>query len=175
MRSCEPLTRSFRENGGRERPEDFAVLDSLVQNFFHLRAPRIGDDTPVAERSRTPFGASLKPPENFPVGDNRGSSADQVFFWQFGDRTASLRDTARADSVANLRVREARTPVSVIHHKGAWLPKNLVPHVKCGSDRESSIPRSGLYVNLFEWRGFENFPVGHAIERHSAGKAQRLP
>ena len=47
-------------------------------------------------------------------------------------------------------------------------------HEISGADREPRISRGRLHEDLLEWRLIENFPIGHAIERHAAGQAHRL-
>ena len=47
-------------------------------------------------------------------------------------------------------------------------------HVIRGANRQARVARRGLHENLFERRLVENFPVGHAIERHAAGQAHRF-
>src|SRR6202521_3731150 len=175
MRFREPLARGFREDGWRERAEDFAVLDSPVQNLFHLHTPRVSDDAPVAERSRTPFSPALKPSKDFAIGDDSGRATNQFFLRQFDYGIAAVRNAARADRLANLRLCKSRPPISVIHHKRPRLPKNLVPDVKRSADGEPRIACGGLDVNFLEWRRLENFSVVHSIDRHSACQTHCLP
>ena len=80
----------------------------------------------------------------------------------------------RVSAAANLRGREARAPSGVLHHEFARPAENRVVHGKRGADGKSGISRSRLNENLFEGRGAENLSVGHAIESHAAGEAQRL-
>src|SRR5208282_3706486 len=77
MRLVKPLACFFRQNRRRKRPEYLPVLDALVQNLFHLRAPGVGHNAPVAERAGSPFGAALIPPQDFSFGNNRRSAAHQ--------------------------------------------------------------------------------------------------
>ncbi len=84
----------LREDGRCEGAEDFAVLDAAIQNFFHFRAARIGDDAAIAEGARSPFGAALKPAENFPVGDDLRGAAHEVGLGEFRDGITVMRDSA---------------------------------------------------------------------------------
>src|SRR5206468_4335698 len=80
--------------------------------------------------------------------------------------------SGRRGSATMLRL--PRAPVGMIHHKRARLAQNLVPDDERRTDGEPAVSRCWLNVNLLEWRGLKNLPVGHAVERHAAGQAHRL-
>src|SRR5258707_8710523 len=171
MGFIKPLAGFFGEDGGGEGAEDFAVLDAPVQYFFHLGAARVGDDTAVAERAGAPFGAALIPAEDFSVGDDGGGAAQEFFFREFGDCVAALRDGAGLYGGADFFGRIGGAPIGVIHREGAWLAEDLVPDGIGGADGDAGIPGGGVHVELFEWRGVENFSVCNAIEGDSTGEA----
>ena len=60
----------------------------------------IGDDAAIAERARSPFGAALKPAENFSVGNDLRGVAHQIGFGEFGDEVAFVRECAGVDGAA---------------------------------------------------------------------------
>src|SRR2546422_8570315 len=80
----------FREDRRRKRAKDFPMLDPAVQNLLHFRSARVGDDASIAKGARPPFGAALKPTEDFSIRDERSGPARQLFFSQFDDRVAAL-------------------------------------------------------------------------------------
>src|SRR2546429_4484579 len=113
------LPGGFCEDRRRKRAKNLPVLDPAVENSLHFRTARVRDDAPITKRARTPFGAALKPAENFPVRDDRGSAARQFFFGRFGDGIPTLCQAIRIDGTANLFTRISGSPVSMIHHEGA--------------------------------------------------------
>src|SRR5438132_10408251 len=151
MRLLEIFRRGFREDGRCKRAKDFAVLDAAVESVLHLRTPRVGDDAAISKRPRPPFGAALKPAEDFSSGDGRGAAARQFFFGKFGDAITILRKAARIDRAADFFSRIRWSPVGVIHHKRARLAQFLVPYIKRGAHRETRVPRRWMNVDLLEW------------------------
>src|SRR5258708_37136355 len=123
------LRRVFREYRRRKRGEDFPVLDPAIQNLLHFRTARVGDDAAIAQGARPPFGAALKPAENFSIRDDRGGAARQLLFSQFGDRIAALPQAIRLDRASNLIARITRSPVSALPRQRARLAEFLVPDV----------------------------------------------
>src|SRR5258707_1053912 len=111
MGFIKPLAGFFGEDGGGEGAEDFAVLDAAVENFFHFRAARVGDDAAVAKRAGAPFGAALIPAEDFSFGDDGGGAAQEFFFLKFGDGVAALRNTAGLYGGANFFGRIGGAPI----------------------------------------------------------------
>ena len=73
------------EDRRREGAKDFAVLDAAIQNVLHLRAARIGQNAAIAERARAPFGAALKPADDFSRGDVLRRGPEQCGFVEFRD------------------------------------------------------------------------------------------
>src|SRR4030095_12787465 len=59
--------RSVFENNRSEWPKGLAKLDLGVDDVFHLRSTRIGQDAAVAEGARAPFEPSLEPADHFLV------------------------------------------------------------------------------------------------------------
>src|SRR5690606_2056107 len=53
------------KNGRRKRAKGLAILDFPVNFIKHLRLPRIGQDTPISQRTRTKFHPSLEPADYF--------------------------------------------------------------------------------------------------------------
>src|ERR1700737_1262163 len=102
MRFFEVITSGFSKDGRREGTEDLAMLNSAIQNFFHFRPPRVGDDAAIAERPRSPFRAVLKPAENFSIGDDLRSVAHEVRLSEFGDGITVARKGAGIDRVTHL-------------------------------------------------------------------------
>ena len=137
-------------------------------------AARIGDDAAISQRARPPLGAPLKPAENFPGGDFLRRFLGNHFFVKLGNLHALALQAAGGDGRAHLLGRVARPPVGIFHDERTRLAENLMMHEISGADREPRISRSGLHEDLFERRLIENFPVGHAIERHAAGQANGL-
>ena len=158
----------FCENGRRKWAKGFAVFDAPVEDFLHLRTARVGDNAAIAKRARTPFGAALKPAEDFSIRDDRGGTLRQLFFVQFGDRIAVACQAIRLDRPPDFFARIARPPVSVVHYKRARLAENLMPNIKCRADRQSRVSGRRLHINLFERCGFKDLSIRHAIESHAA-------
>src|ERR1700733_1832820 len=101
MRLLEPLARGLCENRWREWAKNFAMLDAAIENVFHVGPPRISDDAAITQRARAPLGASLKPAQNFPLGDDRGGTLAEPFFVCFGNNESIVRDGARVDHLGN--------------------------------------------------------------------------
>src|SRR5436190_21814842 len=57
----EVLVQRLLQNRGRKWSELLAKLYLGVDQLAHVRAPRVGEDAPIAERSGTPLHASLEP------------------------------------------------------------------------------------------------------------------
>src|SRR5260370_35934 len=128
--------------------------------------------TPVRSR-RAEISAALKPAEIFPIGDYGGGTQRQLFFAQFGDGIATLRQSVRIDCAPDLFTRVSWSPVGVIHHEGARLTEFLMPDVVRGADRQATVYRRRMNVDLLERRRVKNFPVRDAIESYATGKAHR--
>src|SRR6266540_2713729 len=73
----EPLTNSFLHHRRRERAKRFPPLDLVVKYGLHVGAARVTEDRTVAERTRSPLHASLKPTHHLPLGDRLGGAAAQ--------------------------------------------------------------------------------------------------
>src|SRR5258708_12541053 len=156
------LRRVFSEYRRRKRAEDFPVLDPAIQNLLHFRTARVGDDAAIAQGARPPFGAALKPAENFSIRDDRGGAARQLLFSQFADRITAVRQVIRSNRAANLLASIAGPPVGMIHHERARLAKLLMPHVVRGPYREARPPPPPINVNLFDGCSVKNLPLSHA-------------
>src|SRR5256885_1282894 len=110
MRLFEPFAGFFRENRWSEGTENFAMLDPAIENFFHLRAARVGHDAAVSQRARSPFGTSLNPAKYFSIRNDGRRFLEQFFFGQFADCTAVFRKTRRLHRRANLNCSRKRRP-----------------------------------------------------------------
>src|ERR1700730_7632337 len=102
MRFFKIFPGGFGEDGGREGTKDFAVLDAAIQNFFHFRTTRIGDNAAIAERPRSPLGTVLEPTEDFSISNNLRGFAHEVRLSEFSDRITVTRKGAGIDSVSYL-------------------------------------------------------------------------
>ena len=71
------------QNGRRERTEPLAMLDACVQDVFHVGQSRMRDDGTVAERSRSPLHASLKPSHDIACCDLLCDCFEQRLAFQF--------------------------------------------------------------------------------------------
>src|SRR6185437_2220595 len=174
MRFLEPPTCGFGEDRWSERPEDFTVLDALVQYLLHLATPRVRDDTPVAEGSRPPFRAALKPPKNFSIGYDRGRALHQIISSKFLDPATAHPQSLCLNRVPDLIACISRPPISMIHHERTRLSQNLMPHIIRSPDGQPPIACRWLNVNLLKSRRIENFPIRHTIEGHSTRETHRL-
>ena|SRR5437764_12066005 len=67
----EPFADGFGEHGWGKGPKRFPSFYLGVENGFHIRASRIAEDRPIAERARSPFHAALKPAQNGTFGYRR--------------------------------------------------------------------------------------------------------
>src|SRR5262249_59389445 len=65
----EPLSNSFLHHRWRERAKRFPPLDLGIERGLHVRAAGVTEDRAVAERTRSPLHASLKPTDHLPLGD----------------------------------------------------------------------------------------------------------
>ena len=75
-----PFRDRFPQDGGRKRTERFPPFDSGIQNIFHIRPARIGQDRTVAQSARAPFHSPLKPADHFAVRDRLRRFAQQFLF-----------------------------------------------------------------------------------------------
>src|SRR5262245_4163641 len=57
-----PIRHMFAQDRRGEGAKGLSALDLAVKDLLHGCTPRIADDGAIAESSRTPFHASLKPP-----------------------------------------------------------------------------------------------------------------
>lgn len=91
------------QNGRRERTEPLAMLDACVQDVFHVGQSRMRDDGTVAERSRSPLHASLKPSHDIALCDLFCHSLQERFAFQFLIVQAGLLEIGFNATVGKLR------------------------------------------------------------------------
>src|SRR6266404_3697674 len=115
MRLLEILCSRFRQDRRRERPKVFSVLDAAIEDLFHFRTPRIGNNTSISQRARAPFAPALKPAEDFSIGHQGRRLANQFLFRQFRNAMPILREAARINRAANFLARISRSPRSEEH------------------------------------------------------------
>src|ERR1700722_16807182 len=102
MRFFEIVAGGFGEDGRRERTKDFAMFDAAIENFFHFRTTRIGNDAAITECARSPFGTALKPAQNFSIGNNLRSVAHKLRLGEFGDRITVTRKGTGIDGLTDV-------------------------------------------------------------------------
>src|ERR1700723_2508595 len=164
MRLLEVFAGRFFEDRRREGPEGLAVFDAAIQNFFHFRPPRIGQNAALAQRARAPFDAALKPSQNFSLGDMPRGGLNERSFFQLADLNVVARTPEFFHRAANFLGIELRTPPGMIHHEFTRASQNLMIYYECRADREARVTRRGLDVNALERRRIEDAPVGHAVK-----------
>src|SRR4030081_3375662 len=174
MGFLEIFSRRFRKYLRSEPPAYFPVLDPSVQNILHIGTARIGHDTAVAQRPWTPFGSPLKPAENFPGGNFFRCFFCEHFFGKFANFHALSLQAAGSHGSSHLRRSIARAPVSILHHKGTRLFKNLVMYKICCTNRQTRVSRCGLDEDLFERRLVKYFSVSNTIKCDPAGMTHSL-
>src|SRR2546427_443161 len=131
----------FREDRRRKRAKDFPMLDPAVQNLLHFQTARVGDDALIAKGARPPFGAALKPIEDFSVCDERGAAPRQLFFCQFDDGTAALCQAIRIDCSTNFLTRRNKSSSGARTgpRRFAISAENILPSVGVLSDSAQDI------------------------------------
>ena len=72
----------LRQNRRRKRPKPLAMLDARVQHIFHIWQPGMRDDRSIAQRSRSPLHASLKPSDDIALRDLIGDCLQQRLAFQ---------------------------------------------------------------------------------------------
>src|SRR5205823_14028578 len=133
-----------------------------------FRTARVGNDTAVAKRPRTPFGAALKPAENFSIGDDPGGAAGKFFFAQLRDGIAAFCQPVCINFAADFLASISRSPVGMLHHERTRLAEFLMPDVVRGADCQASISCRRMNINLLERGCVKYFSVRDAIESHAA-------
>ena len=150
MRLAEIFSHRLFDDRRRKGAKCLAVLDAPVQNVFHLRPSRIGEDAAISERARAPLGGTLIPADDFSGGNvaRRGLQAARLRrvprMW-----TSSLSRTrvSAARISAGWRI---RAPIGVFHHEFARAAENLMIHGESGSHGKSGIACGRLDENLFK-------------------------
>src|SRR5947207_4395063 len=64
----EPLSNSFLQHRRREGAKGFSPLDFVVDHGLHVGAAGITENRAIAEGTRAPFHAPLKPTDHLPLG-----------------------------------------------------------------------------------------------------------
>src|SRR5262245_21707337 len=70
----------FGQTGRRKGAEWLTVLDLVVEPLLGVLAARIGQDRPVAERSRAGLHSALEPADDLAGGDRGRGGVDDVGF-----------------------------------------------------------------------------------------------
>src|SRR5262245_60500749 len=76
----EPFRNGFTQYRRRERPKRLTPFDLRVEDRLHVTATRIAHDGSIAERTRPPLHASLKPTHHTAVGHGARRSRAQLPF-----------------------------------------------------------------------------------------------
>src|SRR2546423_2744966 len=79
MRLLKIFAYTLLQDRRRERSKRFALLDSIVEDFLHLRAPRIDHNRSIAESTWPKLHPALKPANDQACGDVPGRTLRQFF------------------------------------------------------------------------------------------------
>src|SRR5262245_8697652 len=85
VRMVEVIANALLQYRRREGTERLTMLDAAIQNVFHLRPPRIGHDTSIAQGPRSELHPSLKPSRNLAVRYPPGRLTSELFITQLHD------------------------------------------------------------------------------------------
>src|SRR5579863_6694014 len=94
---------AFLENRGRKWTKPFALLDARIQNILHSWQAGMSEYGAVAERTRTPFHAALKPAYNIARCDILGHEVKQRFALQFAITQVGLLQIGLDARIGKLR------------------------------------------------------------------------
>src|SRR5580692_11605057 len=117
----------------------------------------------VAECTRAPFHAALKPAHNVAGGDLPGHDVKQRFMFQFAIAQVGLLEIG-----LDARVGKLWAEIRVLHHKTARLSENGMVNLQSCSDRQPFIAGGRLNPGAAKWGVREKLSIGHAVERASA-------
>src|SRR5215510_5029579 len=79
MRLIEVIANAFRQYRRREWTEGLTMLDTAVQNVFHLGAPGVSQDAASAKRARSELHSSLKPSDYLAIRYPHGCLPRELF------------------------------------------------------------------------------------------------
>ena len=68
------------EHAWGEGAKGFAALDFQVEDVLHVRPARVAEDRTVAQRTRAPLQAALKPADHLAVGNRCGRAPAEFTF-----------------------------------------------------------------------------------------------
>src|ERR1700733_355478 len=74
----EIIAHLLRKNRRTERPERLTILDTAVENLFHILAARVRKDASVPQSARPKLHTTLKPTDDLPLGNRLHCAANQV-------------------------------------------------------------------------------------------------
>src|SRR5262249_8600765 len=166
----EPLSNSFLHHRRRERAKRFPPLDLGVEHGLHVGAAGVTEDRAVAERTRSPLHATLKPTDHLPLGNRLGGASAQCALI-----TNIFNSTIGGGNVESVCVQDPlylpcikrRPPIGMVHHEIAFAPQ-LMPDGERRTDRAARIAGRRLYVDPSERRVSSNFAVGDGVHRTAA-------
>src|SRR5665213_2368727 len=169
----EVVVQRFLQDRRREGTKFFAELDLRVDEIAHIGAPRVGKDAPVAERTRPPLHPPLEPAHLVAIRNQpRAHPADGVLVFHGRLFVRPFLVLPRIDDRGKIESRIGRSPIAMLHDERARLAEHLIPYIEGRAKGRSIIARSGLNVELLEWRVRAHLAVRNAVHRATAGKTQ---
>src|SRR5690606_11240172 len=137
----------------------FAPLQ-LVQALLCPRASRRRENRPGAERTRTEFGRTLKPPQQELLGEQIRSTAPNI-------RQPVVTKLRVAEGSFDLRVRKPGAEVDVFHPVTV-IAEPSIPDFdrhRC-PQRRAGVVGSGLHPDLPKRSPAQQSPVQYTVEGH---------
>src|SRR5260370_286438 len=111
MRMFKIVAHVFGKNRRSKRTKRLALLNSVVENIFHVGAARVNNNRTIAQRARSKFHPALKPSDDQPV-----SNVLRRALCYFLIRERFINKLGLLEFDANLLVGKFRTRISASHH-----------------------------------------------------------
>ena len=172
-RDIEPAVDFLQRDGGRERPERFALLDHGVDPVAHFGMAGIGQDAAIAEGARAEFHRAAIPRQHAALRDQLGGGG--AGFFQRGEFAGRRFDWKtrrgpwhRLIVVGGTEQRDGHALVG----DGAVFGGEI----KRGAQRGAVVAGGGLDIEIVEEAGAQEMAIGGAVEGNAARQGEvRLP
>src|ERR1700683_2181151 len=164
MRFLKVFAGGLFNDGRRERAKRLAVFYPPVQNVFHFRTARVGQNAAVSKGARPPFDGALKPSHDFSRGNVMRRQLQQRLLRELLKLDFVIGPVKLIEGCADFAGGIFWPPIRVVHRKFARAAQNLMIQRESGPHERPRIPRRGLNEDALKSRTVEYLAVRDAIE-----------